>query len=356
MVISAQETGLTQAQDLEPLNFNLEPANTNQWQFWNNSYKLASSDPETSSKLINHPEKAGAIVLEALASRFHQSPLNSEDPASVTKTFDINKKTTIHQAREFLRQKPTDYLSMYYQGTSSAALLGIEKSGGKLLSISKQEELGLTRRSGEGTRGGAKKDSVQTSGISLTSIFETSDVYADLNSTVYHQTPQKAAVELQRVNESIVRWQQVLAVPEKMMYAHEDARDNLEALTGTKELLEQQLRKLERATVPLGEKAEVYPLVIGLKEGIEIGRKEANDLSAYRSSHEIDLKTSLDKVYAPQGKEDVVRERFKAMGCQDPVVLSMEAVRLVRDLDPALERFRKGARTAGRILKMVNQR
>lgn len=388
----SQELETKQPQELTPLNFNLQPTNTEQWKFWNHIYKTAYVKAEFAAKVRQKPELAGALVLHELADRFHTSIFKAENPSEVTKaflswltlkdrtveqaiwsdlsirkaimdallaraekeaaqSFDQNELKIIRSARELIRLSRLDYLSSFYVGTSSAALPGVEQASARLLSVAKLQERDIARRTGEGAKGGARSDIVFQEGISVTTLFETADVYSDLNSTIYLQTPDKAKSQLAKIEENIKYWQGVLQRPPTHLYAHDDAKDHLVALEDARKVTEQQLKRLE---VEPDFSEAAYPVVFGLRD-LVIHRKEDNDLHAYRSDHEIPLRKHLIRVYVPMDKIEEIKQRLMMMDVQKVAVYPMEAVRLLRSMDPFFEdERRKVSGTAG-LLKRINQ-
>lgn len=256
-------------------------------------------------------------------------------------TFDTDQQNIIREARQLLRLPGFGFGSQVYTGTSTAALSGIEQAGMKLVSIKKQRELGIARRTGEGLVGSASEQVVQEETPSVTTLFEVSDAYGQLNTDAFHQTPERVEARLQVVRQRIAEWQNILNVPESAEGEHRRANRNLRNFATQQEFLQKELDQL--AAIPSSSQEEApIELIFGLKN-MQVSRSEGsnNQYHAYRlAGHEVDLKENLDKLYAPFQHKGRMTQWLSEHGLPNISVYAVESVRLIRDMDPIWQEAR----------------
>lgn len=379
--------------ELAPITFQIDNNNSQHSKFWEHIYKTALVKPEFAERAKTASlDTLPTLVLQELAGRLQSDHSILENPSRVAKQFvdwitkrdwevdravwenyqmrnavldallikadgeaaqtgNLVKQKDIMEARQLLRTP--GHLSAVYIGTSSAALPGIEQANVQLLSASKLQEKGVVRRTGEGTRGGASASGVLEQGISATTLFETADSYADLNATIYHQTLSKALEEMARIDEQVAKVNEYAADPNLSKEDKEWVRRRLDELADAKLVTQRQYDQLQAEESPKSE--DVFPIIFGLDE-VPVARYENNGLYSFRTDNEIRLRDKLRNVYVPSEKITEVQRWMSSMDMNKRNVLPLEAMRLVRELDPHLDRDRERVRNNASFIKMRYER
>lgn len=254
---------------------------------------------------------------------------------------DTDQQNIIREARQLLRLPGFSFGSQVYTGTSTAALSGIEQAGMKLVSIKKQRELGIARRTGEGLVGSASEQVVREESPSVTTQFEVSDAYGQLNTDAFHQTPEKVQARLQVIQQRIAEWQRILNDPESAEGEHRRGNRNLRNFAAEQEFLQVELQQLASIPSSLSEEAPVE-MIFGLKN-MQVSRSEeslggSNQYHSHRlATHEVDLKEYLDKLYVPFRHKERIMQWLSGHALTNIPVYAVESVRLIRDMDPIWE-------------------
>ncbi len=286
--------------------------------------ELSQDSPDSALAAFQENTQIRIAVLDAVLGKLGEA---AERSSNTVRQEQVNK------ARELLRVPNTGFLSEYYLGSSSAVFPGIEQADGKILSIGKLKERNIARRTGEGMAYGANKEAVENRGVAVTNSWEAADGYATLNSTAYHHTPERVQARLDQVEQRIREFEELLKQPEKTPGDHLAVTRGLDYWNDRKMVDEELLQGLHNEGSIEHQLEPPAPIVFGFDQ-LDNLKPETSNQDSFRTDHEIDIRTKLSKVYVPADNSDHIRAWLTKIGATNAEIYPLEAVQLVRNVDP----------------------